>query len=118
VSIRKNGRRVLRRGLRFLVALDVSVIESRTVDSLSRVSPTAARGKRRVGVPKRTVGTAGEPSRGIGGCWRRHHMGMGGPRSRVSLCEVFHMSPRCPQERERVRLEEGPRQIVLAPTTE
>jgi hypothetical protein len=45
-------------------------------------------------------------------------MGMGGPRPRVLLCEVFRMSARCPQERERVRLEEGPRQIVLAPTTE
>jgi hypothetical protein len=45
-------------------------------------------------------------------------MRMGGPRPWVSLREVLLMSPLRPQEKERARLEEGPRRIVLAPTTE
>ena len=48
--------------LYIFVTLDVSVTESRTVETLSRVSLTATRGKRRVGVLKRRVVSVGEPS--------------------------------------------------------
>jgi hypothetical protein len=64
--------------LYIFVTLDVSVTESRTVETLSRVSLTATRGKRRVGVLKRRVVSVGEPSRSTGGSWRRHRTGMGG----------------------------------------
>jgi hypothetical protein len=62
----------------------VSVTESRTVESSSRLSLTEARAKRRVGVPKQRVGTVGEPSRSTRGSQRRRHMGMGG------LARDFH----------------------------
>lgn len=66
--------------LDFFEALDVSAEESKTVESSSRVSLTAARGKRRVGEPKRRLGVASEPPEGIGGPRRHHHMGMDVPR--------------------------------------
>jgi hypothetical protein len=87
--------------LYFFVALDLFARESRMVESSSRVSPTMARGKRRVGVPKQRVGTFGEPSQSTRGSGRHHHMGMEGPRPR-----------------ERMLSEKGPRWFALAPTTE
>jgi hypothetical protein len=76
--------------LDFFVVLDVSAARSKTAESSSRVSSTAARGKRRVGVPKRRLGSTGEPPQGIGG--------PGG----IIVWEwvgLARMSPRHPQER-------------------
>jgi hypothetical protein len=76
------------------------MVESTTVESSSRVSPTAARCKRRVEVLKQRMGAFGESLQGTRGSRRCRHMGMEGP---------------CP--RARMRSEEVTRRIILAPTT-
>jgi hypothetical protein len=93
--------------LDFFVVFDVSATESRMEqESSSRAPIPMAKNKRkRVGVPKRRLGSADAPARGGKGSQRRRHMGLGGPCSRVSLCEVFRMPPLHPQERERARSE-------------
>jgi hypothetical protein len=105
--------------LDFFVALDVSVVESRMEEeSSSRVSIPVTKNKWKiVGVLKRRLGSAEALARGGKGSRRRHCMGLGGPRPRVSLCEILRMSPLRPQEREMAQSKEGPHRIVLASTT-
>ena len=67
------------------MVLDLFVVESIAVESLSRVSPTATRGKRRVGVLKQRVGTFDESSQGTRGSQRHHRMGMEGARPREGM---------------------------------
>jgi hypothetical protein len=92
--------------LDYFMALDLSVKESSprvaptAVESLSKVAPTAARGKRRIRVPKQSVGMLGESSQGIGVPLKASPMGMVRPRPW-----------------ERMRSKEGTHQIILAPTT-
>jgi hypothetical protein len=105
--------------LEFFVALDVSAAESIMEESSSRAPTPMEKGKKKkVGVPKRRLGSAGAPPRGDKSFRRRRHMGLGGPSPWISLHEVLRMSALHPQERERAGSEEGPRRIVLASTTE
>jgi hypothetical protein len=79
--------------LNFFVALDLCATESRMTESSSRDLLTETIGKRRVRVPKRRVGTVGEPSRSTGGSQRRHRMGMGGLARgfRFLKCSICHI---------------------------
>lgn len=86
--------------------------------SFRALIPTIKGKRKRVCVPKRRLGSVDAPACGGEGCRRRQCMGLGGPRSWVSLSEALRMSPSCPHERERAWSEEGPRRIVLAQTTE
>jgi hypothetical protein len=92
--------------LDYFRALDLSVAESSpgvaptAAESSSSVAPTKLRGKRRIRVPKRSVGMLGEPLQGIRVPRRPCRMGM--KRS-------------CPWEG--MWSDEGTRWIILAPTT-
>jgi hypothetical protein len=96
--------------------LDVaSAVESRMDEGSSSRAPipTMKRKRKQVGVSKQWLGSADAPVQGGEGYRRCRHMGLGGPRLRVSLREVLRMSPSRPQERERTQSEEGSCQIVL-----
>jgi hypothetical protein len=79
--------------LDFSVVLDVSAVEPRTEESSSRVPLIAARSKRRVGVSKQRLGTAGVPPRGLEGSWRRRRMGLGGLAHGSSFMRCFACQP-------------------------
>jgi hypothetical protein len=92
--------------LDYFVALDLSVAESSprvtpttTAGTSPRVAPGEPRGQRRIGVSKRNVGMLGESSQDIAVPRRLRQMGM----------KRSHL-------RNGMRLEEGTRRIILAPT--
>jgi hypothetical protein len=86
---------------------------------LTRALIPMIKGKRsQIGIPKRRLGSADVYIRGREGGRRWRRMGMGKPRSQVSLHKVLGMSPSRLQEGEIARSYEGPRRILPAQMTE